>query len=340
MTASSPNLVAQNEGPKPLAGAGLLDSGASAWGDIGKAMNGEGDWFSLAVDGISVGLDLLGMALDPLGEVVKAGVGWLMEHISFIREPLEMLTGDPGAITAVSKTWQNIAQQLTKTAANYGEAINGIQAWAGETAQKYRTAATDYANGLNALAAHADDVGQGVAIAGMVVATERAIVFDMIASFISRIITEAIVAAAAAAPSFGASMGAFFTSLSVDLTMTMANITKRFSKLLTVIKRFVKKFDSLGETGKKVAKTLGDKSQSMHNWADRLTKTRPQRLKINGINALKNGSPLAKFHKPIGNFGDTPAAINDSYAQKTAKEGLKAGNDGKEDAGGGSEKPK
>ncbi|MEV0645919.1 hypothetical protein AB0I28_11715 [Phytomonospora sp. NPDC050363] len=330
-------LIAENKGPSGTAGAGLLDSGYSAWKDIGQ--DGKTDWVTLAVDGLSVGLDLLGMALNPLGEIVKAGVGWLMEHIAWIREPLEMLTGDPAAITAVSQTWGNIAKQMSTTAQNYETALGGISTWAGEAAEGYRSNARDYIAGLRAMASHSDDVGQGVAIAGMVVATERAIVFDMIASFVSRIITQAIVAAAAAGPTLGGSMAAFFTSLGVDLTITASNLTKRMAKLLTIIKRFVAKFEKLGETGKKVAKTLGDRSQAMHNWADRAVKTSPQRLKIKGIQDLVNSSSLKKFTEPIGDFnskfGDAPGALNDSYAQKTGKESAKAYKEGEENINGG-----
>ncbi|HEY1179876.1 MAG TPA: hypothetical protein VGF17_27285 [Phytomonospora sp.] len=330
-------LVAENKGPSATAGAGIIDSGYSAWKDIGQ--DGKTDWVTLAVDGLSVGLDLLGVALNPLGELVKAGVGWLMEHIAWIREPLEMLTGDPGAITAVSQTWGNIAQEMAGTAAYYEESLGGISTWAGEAADRYRANAAEYVNGLRALAAHSDDVGQGVAIAGMVVATERAIVFDMIASFISRIITQAIVAAAAAGPTLGGSMAAFFTSLGVDLTVTASNLTKRMSKLLTVIKRFVAKFEKLGETGKKVTKALADRSQTLHNWADRAVKSSPARLRAKGIQDLVDISPLKKYSEPLGNFnsrfGDAPAAFNDSYTQKTAKEAAKAYKEGEENAAGG-----
>ena len=39
--------------------------------------------------------DTIGFAIDPLGSVLTAGVGWLLEHISFLREPLDaLLIGD------------------------------------------------------------------------------------------------------------------------------------------------------------------------------------------------------------------------------------------------------
>src|SRR5690349_11015037 len=102
-------LIAQPKGPEPLAGAGLLDSGASLTKDIGNASNGEWDALAMSVDGASVALDVLGMVMNPLGEIVKAGVGWLLEHVECLREPLELLTGDPKAVDAVAQTWNNIA---------------------------------------------------------------------------------------------------------------------------------------------------------------------------------------------------------------------------------------
>ncbi|GLZ76282.1 hypothetical protein Afil01_10890 [Actinorhabdospora filicis] len=330
-------MIAQNEGPSQYAGAGLLDSGMNMWKDIG---DGKTDWLSMSVDGLAVGLDVLAMAMNPLGELIKAGVGWVMEHVSWIREPLEMLTGDPGAITAVSKTWANIAQYVAGVADRYEQSLGGISGWAGEAAEKYRANAKDYINGLRALAGHSDDVGQGVAIAGMVVATVRAIVFDIIASFISRVITNAILAAASAAVTFGGSIAAFFTSLGVDATVTASRVAERMAKLLQSIRRFVQRFSVLGEKGATVAKKLNQRAQNIHNWSNRAVKSNGRLKWIRDMNFSRANSPLAKLTRPNGTIaqvnnalGDVPQAVAESPYSRATKESAKSYKDGQYEDG-------
>jgi hypothetical protein len=77
------------------AGGGILSDVAST---ITDARNG--DWLNLGVDVATDALDLLGVAMDPLGSLASAGVGWLIEHISFLKEGLDKLAGSP------TRTWR------------------------------------------------------------------------------------------------------------------------------------------------------------------------------------------------------------------------------------------
>ncbi|WP_067706270.1 WXG100 family type VII secretion target [Actinoplanes awajinensis] len=303
-------------------GAGVFDSGNSAWDDL--VDDGDFSALTVGVDVLSVGLDLLSIALNPFGELVKAGVGWVLEHVAFLREPLELLTGDHRAIQAVAQTWDNVGKRLVSTADKYEQAMSTVAGWTGDAAQSYRAAASEYIQGLRALAGHADNTSQGVAIAGVVVATERAIVFDMISSFVSRVITEALIAAASSVVTLGGSVAAFLTSVSVDATLLATRLAKRLAKLLTVIKRFAKKFDELGAASKKVSKALEGKSQSIHNWADKLQRSnlRTKRdLLPEGSGALRYTRYVDRAATGIG------GTIADNRGIFTGKEGAKATKD-------------
>ncbi|MDP9791630.1 hypothetical protein J2S43_000142 [Catenuloplanes nepalensis] len=306
-----------------FAGAGLLDSGYGAWTDLYE--NRDFSAMSVGVNGISVGLDVLSIALNPLGELVKAGVGWVMEHVAFIREPLELLTGDHRAIQAVSDTWGNISERLLQTADRYEAAMAGIGTWTGEAAQGYRGAAAEYINGLRALAGHTGNTSQGVMLAGIVVATERAIIFDMIASFISRVIAQALIAAASSVVTVGGSVAAFLTSVSVDAALLTARMAKRLSEMLTVIKRFVARFDQLGAAGRKVADALAGKSQSMHNWADKLERANVRTRR----DLIYPGGDALKYTRYVDRATSGPAGtVADSRPLFTGKEAAKATKDG------------
>ena len=65
---------------KDTEGAGLFSDAASTIGDASS-----GNWGGLAIDVAGDGMDALGMAMDPLGSLAGAGIGWLIEHIGFLR---------------------------------------------------------------------------------------------------------------------------------------------------------------------------------------------------------------------------------------------------------------
>ncbi|MEV6343137.1 hypothetical protein [Actinoplanes sp. NPDC051851] len=327
-------LIATPEGvwdklPQKVAGAGALDSGVGWWNDL--ITEGKFDALTVGVDTLSVGLDGLAFVIDPLGEIVKAGVGWLLEHVDFLREPLELLTGDHRAILAVSTTWDNIGGRLVTTADQYEKAMSTVAGWTGDAAQGYRTAASEYIQGLRALAEHADNTSQGVALAGVVVATERAIIFDIISSFVSRVITEALIAMASSAVTLGGSVAAFLTSVTVDATLLATRLAKRLAKLLTVIKRFATKFDELGAAGKRAAKSLEGRSQSIHNWADKL-----QRQNERAKRGLNSAATTLKYTHwvdrattgVLGTIADNSTLFTGKEAAKATKDNKKELSDG------------
>ncbi|WP_203826492.1 PPE domain-containing protein [Actinoplanes palleronii] len=318
------------EGTQWFAGAGGIDSGVGIFKDL--VLDHDFSALTVGVDSLAFGLDVLSAVLNPFGELVKAGVGWVLEHVAFLREPLELLTGDHRAILAVSQTWDKIGKKLTETAGQYEHAMSTVAGWTGDAAQSYRAAAAEYIQGLRALAGHADSTSQGVAIAGVVVATERAIIFDIISSFVSRVITEALIAAASSVVTLGGSVAAFLTSVSVDATLLATRLAKRLAKLLTVIKRFAKKFDELSAASKNVSKALEGKSQSIHNWADRLERSNVRTKR----DLLPEGSKALTYTRYAdGATTGIGGTIADNRPLFTGKEGAKAGKENRKELGDG-----
>jgi hypothetical protein len=43
------------------------------------------DWSAVVGDLAAVGMDLLGFVTNPLGSLLSAGIGWLIEHIGFLK---------------------------------------------------------------------------------------------------------------------------------------------------------------------------------------------------------------------------------------------------------------
>ena len=77
-----------------LEGAGVL----SSWSDLGEALPTDRQWDpgEIGFAASAVALDSLDAAMDPLGALGSAGVGWLIEHVEFLHEPLDWLAGESG----------------------------------------------------------------------------------------------------------------------------------------------------------------------------------------------------------------------------------------------------
>lgn len=269
MTSEGDHLIAVSTERKQYAkGAGLFDSGEN----LAHKLQEDWDTVAVSVGAVAVGLDFLSFVVNPLGELVKAGVGWLMENLAFLREPLDLLAGDPDQIKMIAQTWNNIADELATAADTYDGALSTVAGWGGDSAINYRALAVGYTEALRGTAEQARSAAQGVTTAGIVVGTTRAILFDIIATFISNVITRALLAMASSWCTFGASVAVFVTSVIADVVKIMAKIQKHLGKLLGALQRFVKNYSVLGDGSAKAAKALGRKSSELGREANQAVK--------------------------------------------------------------------
>ena len=104
------SLVAAEGDTKWYEGAGVLDAAMGVKDGLSKE-----DWFSFGANGLVVGLSAVGAVMDPFQAIFAAGVGWLMEHVSILREPLDWLAGDPKEIEGHAATWRNIERRVYET---------------------------------------------------------------------------------------------------------------------------------------------------------------------------------------------------------------------------------
>ncbi|MGW4131496.1 WXG100 family type VII secretion target [Amycolatopsis japonica] len=275
----SEELIAKKEDDeKYFKGSGLGDSIEGLVGTLSPKPDEDIDAFALAMDGVSVGLDALSMVLNPLGELVKAGVGWLMENLDFIREPLEILTGDPDLVQRAAQTWNNIAIELEAVAGDYEGSLSTTSGWDGDAAIAYRRVALQYTQSLRDVAAEAKESARWITTGGMVVATARALIFDIIATFISDVITRALLALASSWFTLGGSVAAFTASVFADAVTVMAKIQKKLGKLLSAIQKFVKRFEGSSDRAREAARALGRKSSELGREANRAIKASDETL--------------------------------------------------------------
>ncbi|WP_037362457.1 PPE domain-containing protein [Amycolatopsis orientalis] len=245
-------------------------SGSGIFNDVAATITDAraGDWVNLGLDAVTDGLDLLGVAMDPLGALASAGVGWLIEHISFLKDGLDKLAGNPEAVTAKATTWENIAKQLEKSAGEYEQAAAKVRPdFQGQGGSAYQNTAAGYVATLKGASGQAKGTSAGMQVAAALVGTERGIIRDMISSFVGELIVKGLAALAASWCTFGGTIAAFIADTVVEGGILAEKISSRIAKV-------VEQLDKLAQKAGKAKSAIEDASNALKKigkGADKLT---------------------------------------------------------------------
>lgn len=221
-------------------GAGVVESVAGFVDTLTGESEGEGvDVIDATIGGVGMVVDVIGSAANPLGALFSAGVGWLMEHISFIREPLDALLGNPDEINANTDQLKQAAVEVKMIAQEHREDTEAMGAsWSGEANEAFRTNQKELAAQYEALGKTMDGTAAIYAISGALVCELRALVFDWISDLIGELIAGAIIAAASAAPTFGGSIATYCGYAGTRAGMLASKMASRLAKLVKAMERF------------------------------------------------------------------------------------------------------
>ncbi|MFC7342866.1 WXG100 family type VII secretion target [Saccharopolyspora griseoalba] len=204
------------------------------------------DWDTFGLNALGAGVDVIGLAADPLGTLISWGFGWAIENISFLREPFDALMGNPDAISGMASTWSNIGQELQKTGDDYAKAARGTTGWEGQAADSYRTLSNDITEKIAALSAAGKSMESAVQGAGAVVSAVRGIVRDIITGAISEIISCLLKWGIATVCTAGVAAGGAIADV-IRIALKWADkISEWMKKLGNVLHSLWSKLDELG----------------------------------------------------------------------------------------------
>jgi hypothetical protein len=248
----------------PFEGAGVF----SSWKDVVTA----GDAGEFAAAGVAAGLDSLGAVMDPLGSLASAGIGWLIEHVWWLHEPLDRLAGDPIQIRAHAQTWANVSEALVALAGDYRADVDGLTGWDGAAALAYRQAATDFVGGLTQGARSAFDISRQVLGAGATIGAVRALIRDAIAHLVLELITWGLSALATAVVSAGSSLAAFVGWAVTRAVLVASRIANRVAALLdelaSAAARLSRTVDDLDDVARALGRGADDLRSAGRAWSD------------------------------------------------------------------------
>ncbi|KQO96816.1 hypothetical protein [Leifsonia sp. Leaf264] len=251
----------------PFSGTFLLEDGEA----LVQAIQ-SGDWVSGGLAAFSAIADTVAAAIDPLGSLIAAGLGWLMEHLEPLKGWLNDLTGDAGEVAGFAATWANIGASLAASGDNLVRVLGDLDASEGDAIDAYRRFQQETAEHLRAAGSWADAIGVGMNIAATIVKIVHDLTRDAIAQIVGSVVSYAatlVLTLGAATPLIISQASSRVASLSARIGKTVTRLlesAKQLTKLIDQLATLFKKFDAAASRmlpGSKTPALPGSKSPDL-----------------------------------------------------------------------------
>ncbi|MFT7868225.1 MULTISPECIES: hypothetical protein [Amycolatopsis] len=231
------------------AGAGFFEAAIG----LDKAVK-EHDKVAIGIGSAGMALETIGLVLDPIGSLLTAGIGWLIEHITILRWPLDILMGDPIGIAAASEALTAEKKKLEQWSADHQQALDKLlKEWSGQAADAFKKDMDAVTDQLGALGGYLDEAGKNMKIAGGIVGAFRGILRDLIAMLLATIIKGALIAAALAPVTFGASIAIFIGTTIGTVATALGKIGAKLAQLAKKLGDLLQALTKLGKAGDDLA---------------------------------------------------------------------------------------
>ena len=313
-------LVAEvKESETVWSGSRLIEDGF----DLKEAFESK-SWVSGGLAVAATAADTAAAVMDPLGEALSAGVGWIIEHLWPLKDWLNELAGDSDAVAAAASTWTNIGTKLNSCATSLDTVCSSRLAGQESLAvATFKTLQAGSASHLRMTGEVAGAISGGLTLASMIVRMVHDMVRDAIADVIGKLTSKAAIMAVSlgtAAPwavsSVAADVSSWVTRLSkevADVVLSSKNLKKLLDKAENLFSRLGKKWESFKASRaekkaakKKAAENPADDTKNADNAADAAT---------DGAKSANHATDAA-----------TDGAKSTSHATDTATDGAKSAN--------------
>ena len=213
---------------------------------------------------ISATVDVAAVALDPLSKLTAAGLGWLIEHIEFLRKPLDLLAGNPTEIAHIAIQLHECAETIRNAASGLTSASRSAsEQWRGATADAFTDAMAVHDHRLNIAGKSVDTSGYIVTTSMALIAALRNLIRDMITSVLGDIVSTMLIALAAASFTFGASIVVGLSRCIVSAVTGVAQMLGKIAKVASLSGRTARRIEDLMDALGKLIGNLGGKHNDL-----------------------------------------------------------------------------
>jgi hypothetical protein len=221
---------------------------------IDSIKSGSQDIADLTFNAIGAVASTVSLVLDPFGSLLGAGLGWLMEHIGFLREALDQLLGDPDEIQRNVDDTTAKAVDLRVLAEDHRKSLVPAEGWSGAASEKFQGSMDTLGKELDCLANAVEAKAKVVAIMGTLVTVVRDVVRDMIAQFVGSVVANGLIGLAGAIFTFGASLGYAVGQIVREAVEVGSMIASKIKYVIKALGDLLRKIGDLDDVMAKVGK--------------------------------------------------------------------------------------
>ena len=325
-------LVAEvKESETVWSGSRLLEDGV----DLKEAFESN-SWVAGGLATAATVADTAAAVMDPLGEALSAGIGWIIEHLSPLKDWLNELAGDSDAVAAAASTWTNIGTKLSSCATDL-EAVCSSRLAGQESlaVATFKTLQAGSASHLRMTGQLAGAISGGLTVASVIVRVVHDMVRDAIADVIGKLTSKAAIMAVSlgtAAPWAVSSLAADVSSWATRLSKEVTNVVTSAKNLKGLLSKANRLFDDVGEkfagmaamalgygsknadNAAKGAKHADDAADATKGAAGTAGAATSAKRASKAADAAKTGKDADKYQK------DIPELFRQHQAQKAAKQ--------------------
>ncbi|MFE1646488.1 polymorphic toxin type 15 domain-containing protein [Microbacterium sp. P01] len=278
----------------PFSGTGLLDDGTQ----LAHAIE-SGDWIEGGLAVFAGALDTVAAVSDPLGSLIAAGLGWLIDHFEPLKGWFNDLTGDAGEVAGFAQTWSNVSQALHASGDELTRILADVADLHGEAMDAYRRFQADAAQHIHGAGDWAGAMSTGLSIASTIVQ----VVHDLARDVISQLVGSAISWAAEAVFTLGLATPWIIEQVSTRVASLAGKVGTQVTKLLAACKRLATLLDEL--------KTLLSKAGTLLESVLRRGGSAGRDLPVSAGRDLPGGTTLRDFELPTHLSPDAQRALDD-----------------------------
>lgn len=236
MSDGNPLVAGPVDTATPFSGAGLLDDGTQ----LAQAIE-SGNWVEGGLAAFSTAVDTVATVSDPLGSLIAAGLGWLMDHFEPLKSWLNDLTGDAGEVQAFAQTWNNVSVALHSSGDELTRILGDVDTLQGEAMDAYRRFQTDSAAHIHGAGDWASAMSTGLTIGGTIVQ----LVHDLVRDVIAQLVGSAISWVAEIVFSFGLATPWVIEQVATRVASVSAKIGTKLTALLNSVRKLASLLDEL-----------------------------------------------------------------------------------------------
>lgn len=218
-------------------------------GGVVSAANdfGDGNVVAGIIDVAGSALDTVSMIANPIATLASSCASFLLDYMAPLHQELELLTGSPEMVRALSKSWVNLGEALTEVAEDHRRSTAQLlEHWHGPAADGYAKTAAAFEQVIEQTAASCTSVSSGLELAATVVQ----IVYEIVKGIIADLVGQLIQAVIEALATVGIGLPAIVGQCTEKIASRVPQVAKWVEEIQTTMTRVSKIVEKFTEFGK------------------------------------------------------------------------------------------